>query len=181
MAISTVTLMQLYELVMWRSPCTLDHADGINQTISHIAMITNISQPLATAVSMLWAFRVRYLELPWKATFVATAPLPRMDGESKRDACGPLTPCALNCLASLSWSIQVVGISTDDIAAVAAAIIEQGPGKHGGKTYYINGEPYTGTQTPPLQLRFHRLSAELLVTFRWVAPIYEIKLFWYFF
>lgn len=36
-----------------------------------------------------------------------------------------------------------VGISTDDIAAVAAAIIEQGPGKHGGKTYYINGEPYT--------------------------------------
>ncbi len=53
MAISAVTLMQLYELVMWRNPCTLDHADGINQTISRIAMITNISQPLATAVSML--------------------------------------------------------------------------------------------------------------------------------
>ena len=71
--LSALTAMQLFELVMWLHPCSGDHANIVNQVVSRIAMITNISQPLSIAISLLWAQRSHRLEMPWKLTMAAAA------------------------------------------------------------------------------------------------------------
>jgi hypothetical protein len=55
--LTPVTAMQAFEYVMWKNPCSVNAPNRLNQAVSRLAMITNISQPLVISSCLLWIHR----------------------------------------------------------------------------------------------------------------------------
>jgi hypothetical protein len=51
---STLTLMQLFEYIMWENPCSEEVPNTTNKYASKLAMISNFAQPLTISISLLY-------------------------------------------------------------------------------------------------------------------------------
>jgi len=52
--LTSLTLMQLFEYIMWKNPCNLSSTNNANKYASRMAMVSNYAQPLTIAVSLLY-------------------------------------------------------------------------------------------------------------------------------
>ena len=55
LAITSVTIIQLYEYFLWKNPCTATSPSSINRGVSQLTMLTIVSQPLIILGALFYA------------------------------------------------------------------------------------------------------------------------------